>query len=114
MTDKPIKGDMRVWEVLQEHPETLSVFSRHGCPERLSGILSLPTRIMKIRRAARAHNISAAKLLKDLNSAVTEKRSGNRVRGRMPKGPRQPQRGKKSCFFLFDMLKSGLCWTVGM
>jgi len=114
MTDNPIKGDMRVWEVLQEHPETLPVFSRYGCPERLSGIFSLPTRIMKVRRAARAHHISAGKLLKELNSAVTEKRSGNRVRGHLTRSPRQPQRGKKSCFFLFDMLKSGLCWTVGM
>lgn len=76
MTNERITGDMRVWEVIQRHPETFEVFRRHGCPDMRKGIFSLSARVMKVRWAARAHKIPLAELLRDLNAEVEAQRTG--------------------------------------
>lgn len=68
----PISGDMRVAQVIRQHPETFEVFRRHGCPDMRRGIFALSARIMKVRWAAKAHKIPLDDLLRDLNAAVAQ------------------------------------------
>jgi len=76
MATQHVDGDMRVWKVIQEHPETYEVFRKHGCPDMRKGIFALSAHLMKIRWAAKAHHIPADELLRDLNSAIEEEPSG--------------------------------------
>jgi len=70
MHNQTIEGDMRVWNVLQEHPETYEVFRRFGCPDMRKGFFAMSAHIMKISWAARVHHIELDRLLSDLNRAI--------------------------------------------
>ncbi len=70
MATQTINGDMKVWDVIQQHPETFEVFKRFGCPDMRSGIYALSAHIMKVRWAAKFHHIDVDLLLSDLNQAV--------------------------------------------
>jgi hypothetical protein len=70
MKEQDITPDMRVWEVIQEHPETFEVFRRHGCPDMRSGIFALSAHVMKVKWAAKMHRIPLDELMTDLNQAV--------------------------------------------
>jgi hypothetical protein len=72
MIPQIIDGDMRVWTVIQEHPETYDVFRNFGCPDMRKGIFALSAHIMKVSWAARVHHIELDRLLADLNQAVSE------------------------------------------
>ena len=68
-----IDSDMRVWNVIEQHPETVEVFRGHGCPDMRKGIYALSAHVMKVKWAARMHHIPVDELLRDLNEAVQEK-----------------------------------------
>jgi len=72
MATRTIDGDMKVWNVIQEHPETYDVFRKFGCPDMRKGIFALSAHVMKVRWAARAHHLDLDKLLAALNEAVAE------------------------------------------
>lgn len=72
MATQHVNGDMRVWNVLQEHPETYEVFRKHGCPDMRKGIFAFSAHLMKIRWAAKFHHIPPDELLRDLNAAIGE------------------------------------------
>ncbi len=76
MTRQVINGDMKVWDVIQDYPETYQVFRRFGCPDMRQGIFAVSAHFMKVRWAARAHHIELDELLAGLNEAVA-----GRVRG---------------------------------
>jgi hypothetical protein len=76
MAREAITGDMRVWEVIHDYPETYEVFRSHGCPDMRHGIFALSARVMKVRWAARAHHIELDQLLHALNDAVDGQRMG--------------------------------------
>lgn len=67
-----VDGDMRVWNVIHNHPETYEVFRKYGCPDMRSGMYALSAHIMKVRWAACVHHIELDRLLNDLNEAVAE------------------------------------------
>ncbi len=70
MAKQVITGDMRVWNVLQDFPETYEVFRSHGCPDMRNGIFALSAHIMKINWAAKMHHIQPEMLLADLNRVI--------------------------------------------
>ena len=72
MATQTIDGDMMVWKVIHEHPETYDVFREFGCPDMRKGIFALSAHVMKVRWAARAHHIELARLLAALNEAVAK------------------------------------------
>ncbi len=71
MTKQVISGDMKVWDVIQNYPETYEVFRQFGCPDMRKGMFAISAHIMKVRWAARAHHIELDKLLESLNEAVS-------------------------------------------
>ncbi|NIQ94372.1 MAG: DUF1858 domain-containing protein [Desulfuromonadales bacterium] len=72
MAQEKISPDMRVWDVIQEHPETVDVFRRHGCPDMRKGIYALSAHVMKVKWAAKVHHIDQDTLLRDLNRTIAE------------------------------------------
>ncbi|HEX7008752.1 MAG TPA: DUF1858 domain-containing protein [Phycisphaeraceae bacterium] len=74
MSHEPITGDMRVWQVIQQHPETYEVFRSHGCPDMRRGIYAISSRFMRVSWAAKAHKIPLEDLLRDLNAKVQQTR----------------------------------------
>ncbi|NIO16921.1 MAG: DUF1858 domain-containing protein [Deltaproteobacteria bacterium] len=66
-----ITGEMKVWDVIQNYPQTYAVFRKHGCPDMRRGIFSISARFMKVRWAAQMHKISLEELLRDLNAVAT-------------------------------------------
>jgi hypothetical protein len=72
MESKVIREDMKVWDVIQEYPQTFEVFQKYGCPDMRSGVFALSARIMNVRWAARMHKISVEDLLRDLNMVVKQ------------------------------------------
>lgn len=73
---KSIDPNQKVADLIEAHPQTFEVFSKHGCPDMRDGFFSFMARIMSIRNAARIHRIPIDKLIDDLeaclNEAVTE------------------------------------------
>ena len=63
-----ITKDMKMGEVLREHPETTQVFLEHGLHCVGCQVAFMET----IEQGATAHGIDLDKLLKDLNDAVKE------------------------------------------
>lgn len=41
MKRQVINGDMKVWDVIQDHPETYGVFRQYGCPDIHKGIFQV-------------------------------------------------------------------------
>jgi len=70
MRESDITPDMRVWNVIQEHPETVEVFRRHGCPDMSHGFFAMSAHLMKVRWTAKVHGIPLDALLTDLNLAI--------------------------------------------
>jgi len=61
-----ITGDMRIGDVVRNHPETVNVFLQHG----LGCVGCAIARFENVREGARAHGIDVDTLLKDLNQAI--------------------------------------------
>jgi hypothetical protein len=72
MESKEIRENMKVWDVIQEYPQTFEVFQKYGCPDMRSGVFALSARIMNVRWAARMHKISVEDLLRDLNMVAKQ------------------------------------------
>jgi hybrid cluster-associated redox disulfide protein len=68
MPKQKITKDMKMGEVLREHPETVQVFMEHGLHCVGCQVAFMET----IEQGAAAHGIDVDKLLKDLNDAVKE------------------------------------------
>ena len=71
MSQALITDVMKVWQVIQQHPETFEVFRAHGCPNMRKGIFAISACIMKVKWAARAHKIPEDVLIRDLNTAIS-------------------------------------------
>ena len=72
MTTQMVNGDMKVWDVLQQHPGTYSVFSRYGCPDMRTGVFAFSAHLMNLRWAARIQHIDLDRLLADLNLEIAQ------------------------------------------
>jgi hypothetical protein len=70
MARQVINGDMKVWDVIQQYPETYGVFREFGCPDMRKGMFAVSAHFMKVRWAARAHHIDLERLLNTLNEVV--------------------------------------------
>jgi len=70
MGQHDITPDMNVWNVIEDHPETIEVFKRHGCPDMSSGFFAMTAHVMKVKWAAKVHGIELESLLTDLNLAI--------------------------------------------
>jgi hypothetical protein len=71
MHTQQINGDMKVWDVLTQYPETYEVFRKFGCPDMRTGFYSLSAHVMKVRWAAKMHHIELHQLVNSLNEAIT-------------------------------------------
>lgn len=72
-----INGEMKVWDVIQEFPETYGVFRQFGCPDIRKGTFAVSSHFMKVRLAARAHHIDLDQLLHDLNEVISSRSEGS-------------------------------------
>jgi len=63
-----ITKDMKIGQVVEKHPETVSVFMKHG----LGCVGCAVARFENIAQGARAHGIDVDALLADLNEEVGE------------------------------------------
>lgn len=64
-----ITKDMPIGEVLQKHPETFEVFTKHG----LHCIGCAMSHFENIEQGASAHGIDIKKLVDDLNKKIEKK-----------------------------------------
>jgi hypothetical protein len=72
MKRQMINGDMKVWDVIQDHPETYGVFRQFGCPDIRKGMFAVSSHFMKLRAIAHTQHIDLNELLRSLNKAVAE------------------------------------------
>ena len=72
MKRQVITGDMKLWDVIQDYPETYGVFRQFGCPDIRKGMFEVSSHFMKLHTLAHAYHIDLHKLLKSLNKAVAE------------------------------------------
>ena len=72
MTTHMVNGDMKVWDVLQQHPGTYVIFNRYGCPDMRTGVFAFSAHLMNLRWAARIHHIDLDRLLADLNQEIAQ------------------------------------------
>ncbi len=63
-----ISKDMAIGQVVEEHPETVSVFMKHG----LGCVGCAVARFENIGQGAKAHGIDVDALLADLNETLSE------------------------------------------
>ena len=63
-----ISKDMKIGQVVENHPETVSVFMKHG----LGCVGCAVARFENIAQGARAHGIDVDALIADLNKEVGE------------------------------------------
>jgi len=63
-----ITKDMPIGDVVQNHPETIEVFLRHG----LMCFGCAIARFENVEQGAAAHGINVDTLMKDLNAAVPQ------------------------------------------
>ena len=63
-----ITKEMTIGQVVENHPETVSVFMRHG----LGCVGCAIARFEKVEQGARAHGIDVDLLIKDLNEVVSQ------------------------------------------
>lgn len=76
MTTQMVTGDMKVWDLLQQHPGTYDVFRRFGCPDMRTGVFALSAHVMNVRWAARIHHIELDRLIADLNLEIAQEEQG--------------------------------------
>lgn len=67
-----INKEMSIGEVVQNHPQTIEVFLRHG----LMCFGCAIARFENIEQGASAHGIDVEALVKDLNTAVAQEPAG--------------------------------------
>ncbi len=72
MREQKITADMKVAEVVKQHPETAEVFLGKGCPDMRKGVVKFMAKVMSVKAAARVHRIPLVRLLEDLNAAVKD------------------------------------------
>jgi hybrid cluster-associated redox disulfide protein len=65
--DQAITRDMPIGDVVQNHPQTIEVFLRHG----LMCFGCAIARFENVEQGAAAHGIDVEALMRDLNAAVT-------------------------------------------
>jgi hypothetical protein len=65
-----INGEMKVWDVIQDFPETYGVFRQFGYPDIRKGEFAVSSHFMKVRMAAHTHHIDLDTLLEALNEAA--------------------------------------------
>lgn len=70
MNKDPITPEMSVWTIYQRYPQTLEVFFSFGCPDIRKGLFPLTMRLMKLKWAARAHQVRVEDMVRALNAAV--------------------------------------------
>ena len=68
MPEEKITKDMGMGEVIQKHPETIEVFSKHG----LHCIGCAAAHFENIEQGCNAHGMDADKLVEDLNKAISK------------------------------------------
>ncbi len=68
MEEQMITADMAIGDVLNQHPNTIQVFIKHG----LGCIGCAVAQFENIRQGARAHGIDLGILMKDLNETVLQ------------------------------------------
>lgn len=66
MAEQKINKDMSIIEIVQNYPETLSVFQQYG----LGCIGCAAARFENLEAGAKVHGIDADQLVNDLNQAV--------------------------------------------
>ncbi|OGI03009.1 MAG: disulfide oxidoreductase [Candidatus Melainabacteria bacterium GWF2_37_15] len=66
MAEQKITKDMSIIEIVQNYPETLTVFQQYG----LGCIGCAAARFENLEAGAKVHGINADQLVKDLNKAV--------------------------------------------
>ena len=66
MAEQKITKDMSILEIVQNYPQTLSVFQQYG----LGCIGCAAARFENLEAGAKVHGIDADQLVKDLNKAV--------------------------------------------
>lgn len=71
-----INGEMKVWDVIQDFPETYGVFRQFGYPDIRKGEFAVTSHFMKIRSAAHALHIDLDKLLEALNETAGPRDKG--------------------------------------
>lgn len=68
MNVNPITADTKVAKILTQHPDTIDIFLRHGCPDMSHGLFKLMSNIMPLKLAAFVHRIPLDQLLSELNA----------------------------------------------
>ena len=63
-----ITGDMSIIDIVNKHPETISVFREYG----MGCIGCMAARFENLAQGAEVHGIDLEALLKDLNDAIKE------------------------------------------
>lgn len=71
-----INAEMKVWDIIQDFPETYGVFRQFGYPDIRKGEFAVTSHFMKLRSAAHAYHIELDKLLEALNEAVVTRDKG--------------------------------------
>lgn len=77
MKRQAINEDMKVWDVIQDHPETYGVFRQYGCPDIHKSIFQVSSHFMKLRVLAHSQHINLDDLLRSLNKAVVGEEKGS-------------------------------------
>lgn len=76
MKKQIINGEMKIWDVIQEYPETYGIFRQFGYPDIRKGETAVTSHFMKLRAAAHAYHIDLDKLLESLNDAIARHDQG--------------------------------------
>jgi hypothetical protein len=80
MKRQMIDSDMKVWDVIQDYPETYDVFQQVGCPDIRKGMFEISSHFMKLRAMAHAYHIDLEELLRSLNEAVAREEAARSAR----------------------------------
>lgn len=72
MKRQVINGDMKIWDVIQDHPETHGVFRQFGCPDIRKKTFAISSHFMKLSAAAQTYHIDLNELHKLLDKAVAD------------------------------------------
>ena len=66
MSEKKITKDMSIIDIVQQYPETLEIFAKHG----LGCIGCAAARFENIEAGAKVHGLDADSFVEELNEAV--------------------------------------------
>jgi len=68
MTEKKVTKDMSIIEIVQNYPETIEVFARHG----LGCIGCAAARFENVEAGAKVHGIDPEKLVAEINEIINK------------------------------------------